>query len=255
MNTQFKALSLFVLIMSAVVLAAFIPQQDNRNKKNEQQQQNQDKNKGKAKQNQGKNDPGANKGKENANANTNANSNQGKPDNRDDKNMKQENKGVGKKDIEDGYSWDRETFKDRQKIKNQGKVTVCHKFNRANDPAVTIRVSSNALKAHMAHGDVMGDCPVVSRGRFSDFFLRRRADYYNELYNGQDQVIYSRSILDYALARLADSRQQLVVYRANNMPVAEIERKEVVVVELERNVSLLESLIGVAANVIASRLQ
>jgi hypothetical protein len=39
------------------------------------------------------------------------------------------------------------------------------------------------------------------------------------------------------------------------MPVAEIERKEVVVVELERNVSLLESLIGVAANVIASRLQ
>ena len=252
MNTYFKALSLFVLIMTAVFLASFIPQQDNRNKQKEQQQQNQDKNKGKAKQNQGKGDPNVNKGKDNASAN------QGKNDNRDDKNNKMEDKAdksVGKKVSDEGYSWDRETFKDRKKIKSQEKVTVCHKFNRADDPAVTIRISSNALKAHMAHGDVMGDCPVISRGRFSDNFLRRRADYYNDLYNGQDQVVYSRSILDYALARLADSRQQLVVYRANNMPAAEIERKEVVVVELERNVSLLESLIGVAANVIASRLQ
>ena len=32
MNTYFKALSLFVLIMAAVFLASFIPQQDNRNK-------------------------------------------------------------------------------------------------------------------------------------------------------------------------------------------------------------------------------
>jgi len=38
------------------------------------------------------------------------------------------------------------------------------------------------------------------------------------------------------------------------MPVADIERKQATVVELEQNVSVLETLIGVAAEVVANKL-
>jgi hypothetical protein len=41
----------------------------------------------------------------------------------------------------------------------------------------------------------------------------------------------------------------------NNLPAAEIQKKQATVVELEQNVSLLESLIGVAANLVVNKLQ
>jgi hypothetical protein len=164
------------------------------------------------------------------------------------------NRGNAKDVAHGGYYWDRDNFKDRQKIKSQDKVTICHKFN-SNEPAVTIRVSSNALKAHMGHGDVMGDCPAIQGGRFSDLFLRNRSDYYNTLYYSQDQVSYSRSILDYALSRLTNSRQQLVYMQNNNYPAADIQRREATVVDLEQNVSVLETVLGVAATLIANKLQ
>jgi hypothetical protein len=43
------------------------------------------------------------------------------------------------------------------------KVTLCHKTGSKSHPWVKIRVSKNAVKAHMAHGDMAvganGDCP------------------------------------------------------------------------------------------------
>jgi hypothetical protein len=66
--------------------------------------------------------------------------------------------------------------------------------------------------------------------------------------------MYSRSILDYALERLAASRLQLTTLQNNNMPAADIQRKQATVVELEQNVSLLETLIGVTANIVANKL-
>jgi hypothetical protein len=39
------------------------------------------------------------------------------------------------------------------------------------------------------------------------------------------------------------------------MPVAQIQSKQVVVTELEQNVSLLQSLIGVAVNLLVNKLQ
>jgi arginine repressor len=107
----------------------------------------------------------------------------------------------------------------------------------------------------MGHGDVMGDCPAIQGGRFSDIFQRNRTDYYNTLYYSQDQVSYSRSILDYALSRLTNSRQQLVYMQNNNYPVADIQRREATVVDLEQNVSVLETVLGVAATLIANKLQ
>ncbi len=163
-------------------------------------------------------------------------------------------RGRDKNKMKDGYKWDRETFKDRKQYRNQDKVTICHKINRNDEPPVTIRVSENALKAHLNHGDVQGDCPAVSNNRFSDAFLKRRTQYYTTLQDGQEQVVYSRSILDYALERLTGARSQLVVLQRNNAPQAEIDRKQAVVVELEQNVSLLETLVGVAANLLVNKI-
>ena len=49
-----------------------------------------------------------------------------------------------------GYNWNRENFKDRKKFKNKDKVTICHKFNRGGEDAVTINVSANAANAELS---------------------------------------------------------------------------------------------------------
>jgi hypothetical protein len=151
------------------------------------------------------------------------------------------------------YEWDREKFKDRKKFRNEGKVTVCHKFNRANEPGVEITVSRNALKAHLGHGDIEGPCPAYS-GSYSDIFLGKRRDYYNTLYGAQEQVVYSQSILDYALQRLTGARTQLVTLQNNNAPAYEIERRQVAVTELEDNVSLLETALAAVAGLLVAKL-
>ena len=265
----------FSLLMIAAIAFTATAQQGKNNDKKEQQQKQAKKNK-EAKANSGKNNDNAQaaekKNQQDKESRNEARDNQAKHKEKDNKGKHEgndnkekhdanNNKGKnndmshGNHDMKDGFKWDRETFKDRKKYKNQEKVTICHKFKKDNDPGVTITVSSHALKAHMNHGDVMGDCPAVTNSRFSDIFQRKRKDYYNNLQNSYEQVAYSRSILDYALARLAYSRQQLAASQNSKMPVAVIERKQVTVVELEQNVSLLEALIGVAANLVANKLQ
>jgi hypothetical protein len=41
------------------------------------------------------------------------------------------------------------------------KVTICHHTHSKKNPFVTIRVSRNALKAHLRHGDTMGPCSAA----------------------------------------------------------------------------------------------
>jgi len=235
------------LIITLVIFVAFTPQQKEKDKnKDKGQPQGQDKKKDKS--NKGdKGDNDKNKGKDK----NDDNGNKGKNDNHGNN----ENHGNSTDwDRAYVYTWNRESFRDRQNIKNQGKkVTICHKFRTSRDP-VTLTVSSNALKAHMSHGDIMGNCPPI-RNHYSDIFLRRRNDYYNYLEQSQEKVWYSRSILDYARIRLADSRVQLVTFQTRRMPPPEIERKRVVVVELEQNVSLLEAAIGITANLLVNQLQ
>ncbi|RYY68768.1 MAG: hypothetical protein EOO13_11425 [Chitinophagaceae bacterium] len=119
---------------------------------------------------------------------------------------------------------------------------------------VNIRVSANALNAHRNHGDVVGDCPAVNNSIFSDIFQRRRTTYYNDLEYSQDQYYYSNSVLDYALSRLTSSRSQLDQMKANNAAQADIERRQASVVQLEENVSLLETALGIAGQLLVDRL-
>ncbi|MEP6514466.1 MAG: hypothetical protein ABJA79_11385 [Parafilimonas sp.] len=238
MKKQLKRLGFVFLLITAVIFAAFTPQQKDKNK-NKDQQEGQGKKQDKS--NKGGNaDNAKNKGKD-----KDENGNKGKNDN---------NGNNHDWDKEYVYNWNRETFKDRQKIKNYDKVTVCHKFRSNSGPAVTLRVSPNALKAHINHGDIMGNCPPI-KSHYSDIFLRRRNDYYNYLQESQEKVWYSRSILDYSRIRLADSRVQLVMLQNRRMPPADIERKRVTVTALEQNVTLLEALIGVTANILVNKLE
>ncbi len=233
MKKSITLLGFSVLIVTAMAITPANAQQDKNNNKKEQaqkQQKKQDKPDKADKVNQGKKD-----GKDNNGYN--------------------DDKSVGNNDKNDGFKWDRSNFKNREKIKNKEKVTLCHKFNSNDEPAVTIKVSSHALKAHLNHGDIQGDCPTVTNKSFSDNFLRKRTDYFNTVQTNHEQVSYSRSVLDYAVARLTSSRQQLATMQRNNMPVADIERKQAKVVELEQNVSLLETLISAAANLVVNKLQ
>lgn len=247
MKKQFTLLSIVVLVLAIITITA-IAQKDKENKgKGNKEQGAGDKEKGnKGNDKQDKNKDNNGKGNDNNGKGNDDKGNNGNDDN---------DKGNAKNKMKDGYKWDRETFRDRNDIrKNMDKVTICHKPGKNGDPGVSISVSANALKAHLGHGDVQGECPSVANGRWSDGFLRQRSDYYNVLQNGQEQVLYSRSILDYALERLTGAKSQLVVLQNNNAPVADIERKRVLVVDLEQNVSVLETLIGVTANLVANKL-
>jgi hypothetical protein len=268
MKNKFKLFGFSVLLLTAIVIISAGNQQQKEKNQKEQKQNKQDKQDRKDKPAQaGKNNKPQNAGQQNKPDAPGKSNERGKSDERGNQgnnaansnanNNNRNNREREKDDyvMTDGFRWNRETFKDRNKYRNQDKVTICHKVNNDAEPAVTIRVSKNALNAHMNHGDVMGDCPEIKNSRYSDVFLRNRTDYYNTLQNHYEQVTYSQSILDYAMARLTNSRQQLVVMQNNNLPAAEIERKQAAVIELEQNVSLLESLIGVAANIVVDKLR
>ncbi len=261
----FPAIALVILL--SIMLSA-VAQRDKDNGKGNHKEHKQEKGQGKDKKpgkrdenalkdNQGKNQgKGNDQGGRGFDKDDNDRGNAGKSDKRRDKDNG-DNPGKGKHNSpaikDNGFVWDRETFKDRKNIRKQDKVTICHKVNGNNGTGVTLKVSANALKAHLNHGDVEGDCPELPNSTISADLLRTTTNYYTTLQNSQEQVIYSRSILDYALERLTGARTQLVVMEKRNLPLAEIEKKKQVVVELEQNVSALEAVLGVTAALVAEK--
>ncbi len=153
-----------------------------------------------------------------------------------------------------GYIWDSNSFKNRTKIKNQEMVTVCHKFSKDGEPNATIRVSAHAAKAHLRHGDVMGECPAIAKNKYSSLYIKQRNNYYNTMENSSEQVAYSKSILDYALARLAQSQLELAILQKQRDRQAEVARKQAAVIQLEQNTSLLQTMIGVTANLLVNKM-
>jgi hypothetical protein len=45
------------------------------------------------------------------------------------------------------------------------KVTICHRTHRKNHPFRTIRVSRNAVAAHLRHGDHLGACTAQEKAK------------------------------------------------------------------------------------------
>ena len=267
----------FVLAIAVLLLTSASLQQKEKdgkdNSQKKEQKDNNGKDKAKKKNNSDKQDNSRDKNNEDSKEKQNeypkndGNNGNGKNKQKDDKDYKdKENKGQGydknkdndklkfDKDVLYGYNWNDDDFKDRNRYKKQNKVTICHKINRNGEPGVTISVSENAVKAHMKHGDVMGECPAVSNTSFSNGFLKNRQEYFNNLQRTQEEIYYSRSVLDYALQRLTNSRLQLQQIKNNNATAQEIERKQQVVIVLEQNTTLLQSLIGVAVEVVANKL-
>lgn len=137
----------------------------------------------------------------------------------------------------------RENFRNRKDFWKGEKVTICHKAQDGN--AVTISVSANALQAHLAHGDSQGACTYTS-GTFSDIFISRREKFFDQRERTRDQVMYSQGILEYALQRLTEERNELTLLRSQNANASSLSRQETYVTELETNVSLLQTLLGTA---------
>ena len=242
---------------------------NNGNDKAQKGNNNKDQNNGRGNNNQDRNEKQKENPQNNGNNGNNGNGNNGNGNNKqkDDKDYKdKDNNGQGNdknknddklkfdKDVLYGYNWNDDDFKNRNRYKKQDKVTVCHKINGNGEPGVAINVSENAVKAHMNHGDVMGECPAVSNTTFSNGFLKNRQEYFNNLQQTQEEVYYSRSVLDYAMQRLSNGRLQLQQLQNNNAPAQEIQRKQQAVVALEQNTTLLQSLIGVAVEVVANKL-
>jgi hypothetical protein len=251
MKTQLAVLAICILMLVGLAVSADAQQKDkDKGHQKEQKQNKGNQGKGQDKASDAKADFPSNKkdqaehgnqGKKDEKANANANAGKSTVHGNEGSDG---NKGKNADLDSDDFKWDRETFKDRDKIRKADKVTICHKVDRENDPGVTIKVSSNALQAHLKHGDVQGSCPDVKNNVFSNDFLSKRNDYYNVLEENREQVLYSRSILDYARERLTQARLQLNQMQTGNVAPAQVETKRVAVVELEQNVSLLEALLS-----------
>ena len=276
MQKKITLSSTLILAISALLLTSASLQQKEKNGKGNSQKNEQNANKDNGKGQKASNNNGQNDGLDNNNTNRkekqkvypingdNGNGKNKQKDNKDDKGDDNNGKGDDKNNNKDkikfdkdglyGYNWNDDDFKDRKRYKKQNKVTICHKVNRKGEPGVAISVSENAVKAHMNHGDVVGECPAVSNTNFSKGFLTNRKDYFNNLQQTQEEIYYSRSVLDYATQRLTNSRLQLQQLQNNNAPAQEIERKQQAVVALEQNTTLLQSLIGVAVEVVANKL-
>ena len=276
MQKKITLSSTLILAISALLLTSASLQQKEKNGKGNSQKNEQNANKDNGKGQKASNNNGQNDGLDNNNTNRkekqkvypingdNGNGKNKQKDNKDDKGDDNNGKGDDKNNNKDkikfdkdglyGYNWNDDDFKDRKRYKKQNKVTICHKVNRKGEPGVAISVSENAVKAHMNHGDVVGECPAVSNTNFSKGFLTNRQDYFNNLQQTQEEIYYSRSVLDYATQRLTNSRLQLQQLQNNNAPAQEIERKQQAVVALEQNTTLLQSLIGVAVEVVANKL-
>ena len=276
MQKKITLSSTLILAISALLLTSASLQQKEKNGKGNSQKNEQNANKDNGKGQKASNNNGQNDGLDNNNTNRkekqkvypingdNGNGKNKQKDNKDDTGDDNNGKGDDKNNNKDkikfdkdglyGYNWNDDDFKDRKRYKKQNKVTICHKVNRKGEPGVAISVSENAVKAHMNHGDVVGECPAVSNTNFSKGFLTNRQDYFNNLQQTQEEIYYSRSVLDYATQRLTNSRLQLQQLQNNNAPAQEIERKQQAVVALEQNTTLLQSLIGVAVEVVANKL-
>jgi hypothetical protein len=144
----------------------------------------------------------------------------------------------GKRDIQ--VNWDFSNFSMRRHPKNQKKISICHKpaasgtFNPVN-----IEISENALNSHLNHGDQIGDCTVNYSDRWSDNYIKSREGVYSVYEQTYETMSYSEALLKYAAEKLLGVRTNLNTSRVN-LSSQEVERRELLILDLQNNVTSLE---------------
>lgn len=226
------------------------------NNNNDQGRSNDDRdeaNKGRSDNNsQGNNkyDQGNNKNKNNGNSDDRMN---GSNDNRGfDKNKgKDKDKGNGKYrrenvkwDRDDNINWGFENYASRKRPKDNKKVTICHNTGDSEFP-VMINVSENAVKAHMNHGDQMGNCGTNYSDRWPANYIRTRENVYNNYENTWETMSYSESLLRFAADRLLGIKSTFQTQRST-LSSQDIQRKEALILDLQNNVNSLENQLAVS---------
>lgn len=148
----------------------------------------------------------------------------------------------GKRDGD--IDWGFNDFANRKGPGKQQKVNICH--NPSGDDSgnyVTINVSENAVKAHMNHGDQMGECKVDYSDRWSSDYNRSRENVYNTYEQTWETMSYSEALLRFAADKLLGVKSNLSTNRAT-LSSQEIQRRELLINDLQNNVSSLENQLG-----------
>jgi len=150
----------------------------------------------------------------------------------------------GKRDID--VNWDLSNFANRKHPKNQKKISICHKPNASGSGnPVNISISENALNAHLNHGDQIGNCTMNYSDRWSDNYIKSRESVYTVYEQSYETMSYSEALLKYAAEKLLGVKTNLNTNRVN-LSTQEVERREVLILDLQNNVTSLEDQLQVS---------
>lgn len=130
-------------------------------------------------------------------------------------------------------------YRNVKQPKDNKKVTICHKPNRSEFP-VMISVSENAVKAHLNHGDYLGECKDFDRSKYSDKYWDARKDYYNQYTNTTETLSFGEQLLALAVSKLTNARSQMVPLRST-LQQEELRRKEAALIKLQNDVYNLQN--------------
>ncbi|MES3019564.1 MAG: hypothetical protein V4721_17385 [Bacteroidota bacterium] len=242
-------------------------------------------NSGQGNQNRGQSDNGNDKGNKGNGQNSRDNDNQGNRGNQDDKSNKNDDsrgnsgnngksdnyKGKGNDDKnvnagkngngngngngksrKEAIQWDRdeninwgfENYSSRKRPKDFKKVSICHNTGDSEYP-VTINVSENALKAHMNHGDQVGDCTGNYSNRWPENILRTRENVYNQYQTTWETMSYSEALVRFAAEKLLGIKSTFQAQRPT-LTSDEIQRRELLIMDLQNNVNSLENQLAIS---------
>ena len=130
-------------------------------------------------------------------------------------------------------------YNDIKPPKENKKVTMCHK-PKSSDFPVMITVSENAVKAHLNHGDYLGECKDFDRSKYSDNYWDARKDYYNQYTTTTETLSFGEQLLVLALSKLTNAKAQMVPLRIT-LQEEELKRKEAALIKLQNDVYNLQS--------------
>lgn len=76
--------------------------------------------------------------------------------------------------------WGQSGCSDDYPVDNNNKVTICHLSSGNSGDEQTMSVDVNAVKAHLAHGDRIGDCSSCSLASYTNHFIEYRINSNNQ---------------------------------------------------------------------------